>query len=363
MARKLASVRIIAEVNPIKGKDRVEMALVDGWSCMVSKADNFKPGDKCIFCETDSVFPQTDKWEFLKKYNYRIKTQRFNDADGVYIYSQGLVLPMTGFENREVGDDLTEALGIKQYEETMDCPVSKETKSKNPLMRFSWYRKLSTVLFGSQVTRESFPNEVSKTDEERIQNIPDIWKMSDKWVASEKCDGRSSTYLLRRHKGLLKTNYEFVVCSRNYKLNDRNTSYWKAAEKYKMKDALMKIIGDNQWVCIQGEVLGPGIQKNKYHLEDYELMCFNLITPYGRMDSLTGKGIAESVGLKWVPIIDPEVPQSYFEGKTVDEILAGANGPSVLRKETRREGIVYRSADGRFSFKAVSPEFQVKYDE
>lgn len=363
MARKLASVRIIAEVNPIKGKDRVEMALVDGWSCMVSKADNFKPGDKCIFCETDSVFPQTDKWEFLRKYNYRIKTQRFKDGDGVRIYSQGLVLPMTGFENAEVGDDLTEALGITQYEETMDCPAPKEIKYSNPLMRFKLYRSIHNFLFGVTGTREKFPKEVSKTDEERIQNCPEAWKASEYWVASEKVDGSSGTFLLRKHKGFLKNSYEFVVCSRNYKVNDKSTSYWKVAEKYDMEECLKRLIGDYDWICIQGEVLGPGIQKNKYRLEDYDLMCFNLITPRGRLDSILGKKAAEEVGLKWVPIIDPEVPQSYFEGKTVDEILAGANGPSVLRKETRREGIVYRSADGRFSFKAVSPEFQVKYDE
>ena len=52
--RKLATIRVIQSINPIAGKDRVEMATVDGWTCMVSKADGFKPGDKCIFCEPDS---------------------------------------------------------------------------------------------------------------------------------------------------------------------------------------------------------------------------------------------------------------------------------------------------------------------
>jgi len=367
MPRKLVSVRTIGEVYPIKGKDRVEMAVVDGWTCMISKADNFKPGDKCIFCETDSVFPETDRWEFLKKYNYRIKTQRFKDADGNYIYSQGLVLPMTGFENAEVGDDLTEAFHVRQYEETRD--IESETtsktasKTKNPLMRYKWFRSLRAKLFGNDNTKEKFPDEISKTDEERVQNCPDRWKLADKWIMTEKVDGQSGTYLLRRHKGLFKDKFEFVVCSRNLKTNNKTTSYWKVAEKYNIEKVLKDLIHDEKWVCIQGEILGPGIQKNKYKFEDYEFRVFNLIFPSGRFTSEGGKMIIESFkDLKWVPILGT-MTYAEFEGKSVDDILKLANGKSVLNPQTKREGIVFRSEDGKISFKAVSPEFLIKYDE
>lgn len=367
MARKLVSVRIIGEVYPIKGKDRVEMVKVDGWTCMVSKADNFKPGDKCVFSETDSVFPEKECWEFLRKYNFRIKTQRFKDADGNYIYSQGLVVSLktaesiTGISKFNVGDDLTEAFKVKQYEDTKDFEPIK-VKSKNPLMKFKWFRDIRNFLFGLNHTREQFPNEVAKTDEERIQNCPDRWKMSSVWTVTEKVDGQSGTYLLRRHKGFLKDTFEFVICSRNYKVNDKKTSYYKAAIKYNMEKVLKNLIGSNPWVCIQGEILGPGIQKNKYKLEDYDLYCFNLIYPEGRMDSMSARLIVEKEGLKWVPILGNRTQES-FEGKSVDDILKDANGMSVINPQTRREGLVFRSTDGIHSFKAVSPEFLIKYDE
>ena len=166
--RKLATIRKITKIEPIPGKDRVEMAYIDGWTAMVSKADNFKSGDTVVFCEEDSVFPQEEQWEFLKKYNYRIKIQRFKANEG-YVYSQGLVLPLHVLGNTKkvkLGDDVTEILHITQYEPEMDG--ERDVSKKNSfLMRFKWYRNWVKK---HKKDSHGFPREVSKTDEERIQN-------------------------------------------------------------------------------------------------------------------------------------------------------------------------------------------------
>lgn len=47
---------------------------------------------------------------------------------------------------------------------------------------------------------------------------------------------------------------------------------------------------------------------------------------------------------------------------TVDECLEYAHGESQLGN-TIREGIVFRSQDGKQSFKAVDPLFLLKYNE
>ena len=47
---------------------------------------------------------------------------------------------------------------------------------------------------------------------------------------------------------------------------------------------------------------------------------------------------------------------------TVVEALDYANWKSKLQ-DTLREGIVFKSLDGKQSFKAVSPEFLVNYNE
>lgn len=356
--RTLASIRKISSVFPIKGKDRVEMVTVDGWTCMVAKSENFKPGDTCIFCEPDSVFPATEEWEFLRKYNYRIKTQKFKDADGLPIYSQGLVLPVSKVKKCFVlGDDVTAELGITQYEDTRDVEVEK--KFKNPLMRYEWFRKLTGR---AKIVHGDFPAEISKTDEERVQNCPDRWKLSDAWIATEKVDGQSGTFLLRQKKFLFWKRYEFVVCSRNMTTDVKTSSYWQVAVKYDIENALKKMIGNNKWICLQGEILGPGIQKNKYKLIDYSFKGFNIITPEGRLSTTSASALVKQYGIPWVPIIET-LSRSWFEHKTVNDILAYSNGMSQVNKDTCREGIVFRSFNGRHSFKVVSPEFLIKFDE
>lgn len=360
--RKLATIRVIQSINPIAGKDRVEIATVDGWTCMVSKADRFTVGTKCIFCEPDSVFPATEQWEFLKKYNYRIKTQKFKDGNKETIYSQGLVLPLSILPkvvNLEIGDDVTKELGITQWEDTMDREVTKDVISKKYpkwLMRFGWFRKLVT----KKKTLKGFPSFIAKTDEERIQNCYEFSQSEPTWVATEKVDGQSGTFLVMKSKSLF-NKYEYHVYSRNYENNDPNSSYNIVFNKYNLKKVLTDLIEKYKWdwIAIQGECIGPGIQKNKYKVKEYDLFAFNLITPTGRYS--TDDMVKELVplGVKCVPVLT----HLSLMGKSCDEILNMANGKSELNKDSLREGIVFRSLDGKKSFKAVSPEFLAKNDE
>src|SRR5574344_970597 len=112
--RALAYTAVIDEIKPIEGYDRVEHARVNGWWIIVTKADNFKVGDKCVYFEVDSLCPAADKrFEFLAKRNYRIKTLKM-----CKVISQGLVMPLSSFPELgdiAVGIDVTEKLGIIYY--------------------------------------------------------------------------------------------------------------------------------------------------------------------------------------------------------------------------------------------------------
>ena len=118
------------------------------------------------------------------------------------------------------------------------------------------------------------------------------------------------------------------------------------------------MIGACDWIAIQGECIGPKIQKNKYEVSDYDLFVFNLIYPWGRMRSTVARSACQRFGLKFVPIIETGITLP----DTVDEVLTYAHGTSALH-DTLREGIVFRSEDGARSFKAVDPLFLLKYDE
>jgi len=357
--RKLASIQTITDIQPIEGRDRIVLATVEGWHVIVTK--DFNIGDKVIYCEIDSVMPEKPEFEFLRSKKFHIKTMKMAG-----VVSQGICFPMDilpeKYRDLDVGEDVTEIIGVTQYEPTMDKePDCDGYKSKNAkkypkfLMRFAWFRKL--VL--PQKRKGGFPTFISKTDEERVQNMP--WIVNDKreWVATEKIDGQSGTWALVRHKGLFRDKFEYIVCSRNLRLvHPDNSSYWKVSEKYQIENALKNMIGDRDWIAIQGECIGPKIQKNKYKRDDFEMYVFNLIYPTGRVDSIRAKSICENKGFNFVPILD----RHFIMPDTVDDVLSFADGVSVL-SETLREGLVFRSLDGKQSFKAVSNQFLLKWSE
>lgn len=362
--RKLASIRRISDLQPIQGKDRIVLATVDGWHVIVKK-DEFNVGDLCVYCEIDSVMPQKPEFEFLSKTNYRIRTMKMGG-----VISQGICFPLNFLpENSyQEGDDVTELLGVTQYTGTMDVdPKPVEHKSKmpgwyKPFMRIPFMRKLWFATHSKKKTK-GFPAFISKTDEERIQNAPHM--LDDKehsYVATEKIDGQSGTFALVRHRSKIPffgDKFEYIVCSRNIRLGaPDNSSYWNVSEKYDIENVLRDMIGKEDWVAVQGECVGPGIQKNKYGLTERDLYVFNVIYPSGRIGSVEAEAVIKRHGLKFVPIVDAH----FLLPDTVDEMLTYADGKSVLA-DTLREGVVVRSQDGKQSFKAVSNAFLLKWSE
>ena len=359
--RALAHIEEINSIIPIEGKDRIVLATVLGWTVIVQK--DFKVGDKVVFVEIDSVFPEKPEFEFLRSKKFRIKTMKMAG-----VISQGIVFPLSILPEGEynIGDNVTEILDITQYEPTMDKEEIDTENTKTPtkkypkfLMRMAWFRKF--VLPKKQT--KGFPCFISKTDETRIQNAPFYLNMDCKWIATEKVDGQSGSFTLQRVKGKYfwnKDTYDFAVCSRNLRKWKKDTSsFWSVAEKYNIEDVLYKLIGDNEWVAIQGECVASNVQGNKYHVTEPDLYVFNLIYPSGRVGSVEAKKIVNDLGLKFVPILSED---AQIQGMTVPEVLEYATGNSQLY-DTLREGIVFRSEDGKQSFKAVSPEFLLKNNE
>ena len=359
--RNLASIKVISDIIPIEGKDRIVLAVVDGWNVIVQK-DQFSIGDKCVYIEIDSVLPEKPEFEFLRKGGFRIKTMKMAG-----VISQGICFPLSILPEKPRGEytvdeDLTNIIGITQYEKTQDKEqaVSVPTKRRFPkfLMRFNWFRKL----ISPKRKAHFFPSFISKTDETRIQNIPAILRDKREWIVTEKIDGQSGTFCLVRHKSrvpFIKDKFEYIVCSRNLRLFAKDSSsYWRVSDRYQIENALKNMIGDRNWIAIQGECVASNVQGNKYKVSEPDLYVFNLIYPTGRMDSVTAHDICNQHGLKFVPILDTD----YVLPDSVNEVLDYAHGTSQLY-DAMREGIVFRSKDGKQSFKAVDPLFLLKHDE
>lgn len=359
--RKLACIKAVGQLIPIDGRDKIELAMIDGWSVIVKK-DEFKTGDLCVYIEIDSVLPEKKEFEFLRSKSFRIKTMKMAG-----VVSQGICFPMSILPkgNYKIEQDVTDVVGVHQYEKTMDSETAqrdkKATLAKYPkwLMRIKLFRNWLYKLDHREA--KGFPTFISKTDETRIQNVPWMLQNKDPFVATEKIDGQSGTFALVKKRKWFKDVYEYIVCSRNLRLWQKGTqSYWSVSDRYGIESILRRMMTrlDVEWIAIQGECVAPNVQGNKYKVDKPDLYVFNLILPSGRSGSLEAKMFVEQYGLKFVPIIDANATLP----DTVQEILEYAHGQSAIG-DTLREGIVFRSQDGKQSFKAVDPLFLIKYDE
>lgn len=152
--------------------------------------------------------------------------------------------PVLGCVDAPPGVDLRERLGVTKYEPAM--PETREIAGP-------------------------FPARVPKTDEIRLQSalgvLDEIRGLP--FYVSTKCDGSSATYL-REATGL-------VACSRNWALHPGNNPVWNLAARYRLAEVLPVD------VAVQGEVCGPGIQKNRLALAGLELFVL-------RYDSTSQRG-------------------------------------------------------------------------
>ena len=409
--RELCYVVKIDSIEPIPGRDRVESAKVGGWTVM-TRLGQFKPGDLGIYFEIDSKCPAKEPFEFLAAKHYKIKTQKYAIKDengnklGQY-WSQGLLMSfddfdkngfqsymedngLTGYMNDKYyheGDFLTQELGVTYADPDDNArkakPADKYKKMAQRhgklfskpifkwLMRRTWGKKLLFIFFGKAKDKRVWPAWVVKTDEERVQNMP--WILADKtpWYATEKIDGTSTTFTM---KGFGRKR-EFYVCSRNVCFDtpekmakgafyDTNV-YQEMAIKYDIENVLADILNAHKdeldFVTLQGETYGDGIQKRDYSLKGHDFMAFNLI--YGYKDGHTERfnpsamtSILKNYNVPCVPIVD----ELFVMPDTVEELLEIATDKSKV-DGGMREGLVFRSADGTKSFKAVSNEFLMKY--
>ncbi len=358
--RNLASIQKINEIRPIKGADAIEVVSVLGWECVTKKGE-FQVNDLVIYVEIDSILPERPEFEFMRSRRFKVKTVKLRGQISQGICFPLSVLPEGGYKE---GQNVTDLMGVVKYDpqsiaEELESK-REESKKRGPiekaLMRFKWYRNL--VL---KKKHDTWPSFIPKTDEIRIQSIGDICERNAgvSFNVTEKIDGQSGTYALKRiyrKIPFMKPKYEFYVCSRNIHLKTPHVcSYWTVAEQLDMKGFLLSRIKDHDFIIVQGEIIGTGIQKNKYNVNGYDFRAFNLIYETGRVSNAELAVSFENSGRKTVPMLyDIQLKD------TIHDSVELAKGKSRLTN-THREGIVLRN--GNFSFKIINPDFLIRYDE
>lgn len=398
--RQLAYVVVVDAVTPIPGYDRVELAHISGWTVVVGKGE-FHIGDPAIYFEIDSQLPEVAPFtnmEFLAKKHYKIKTQKMckslsqgllmSAANFGWTMADGAILDLDG-NRHSINDEsrfLTAQLGVTYAEpgdnkrKATSVDKYKKMAQRNGklfkhqpfrwLMKREWGRKILFVFFGRKRDKKSsWPSWVSKTDEERVENIPSVLMDKTEWIATEKLDGTSTTATVRRGKF---GKFDYYICSRNVVFDKpgKNCFYEKnvytmMSEKYQFEKVLIDLCKkyNLEWATLQGETFGgtnPLIQKNTYDMKACDFRGFNLIfSDRGRLNSVDSAKIMKEYGIKWVPILN----ENYILPDALDELRAYVHSkPSVINGKIK-EGIVFRSKDGTRSFKCVDPEYLLKFHQ
>lgn len=346
--RKLASIRRIADIQPIPGADAIEVATVDGWKVVVKK-NEFQIGDLAVYFEIDSVLPVAEQFEFLRKSCYVkkdwLRSETNPEGEGFRLktiklrgqVSQGLLTPLYFTSFIEEGEDVTDFLGVVKWDPPLPATLSGKAKG-------------------------NFPSFIPKTDQERIQNVKqeDLDAYSeDDFEVTIKLDGSSMT--------VYSYNDTVGVCSRNLELdyvNSPDTTFAKVFVESGLKDVLSRPCYDG--FAIQGELMGPGIQGNREGFAEHRFYVFDIyniardqyLDEYERQEFLLMLQV-DGVKIEHCPVVNRKLKAAKT---TKEELLAMAEGNSI--NHSIREGLVFKSIQNPdFSFKAISNKFLLKGGE
>jgi RNA ligase (TIGR02306 family) len=334
--RELATIDIVLSIIPIDGANSIELVQIRGWRCVV-RIGEFQVGDLCVYFEIDSLLPSdllppdSPVAKIMKQSKYRVKTKKLLGQ-----ISQGLALPLSMFPmiddpilfRRKHTSEMCafqDALKghLKRHYRDMDVTALLGIKKYEPILV---YRR------GGMIKMSKFPSGLIKTSCDRIQNLQKYLTQYAKlkWNVSEKIDGCSVTI------GYL--NDKFIVCSRNLEVfdsKDPGNYWWRVVHKYDLTETLREHPG----LIIQGEIIAPKLQKNRYKLLDVELHVFRCHDVsnelfLGRTNLVK---FCDEIGLKVVPLMKEETTLDML---TLDEWLTYAEGESTLKPGVIREGVV-----------------------
>jgi RNA ligase (TIGR02306 family) len=330
---KLASIELISEIRPHPNADKLQLAKVLGYTCIIEK-DRYRAGAAIVLIQPDTVLPDKPWAEMFKKRSSRVRAMKLRDVWSFGIVMspydicdfgdlKGMLLP----EN--IGKDISERIGVTKYE----APQPQQLDAKGVL-----------------------PFGIRKTDEERFQNILDL-PFGETVDVTLKVDGQSATFYCYKnrqtgewHTGICSRSLEIKTeCSNNYtRINAKYDILSKLLDYCKARDASL---------ALRGEVYGNGIQGHganphaKLPLDFAAFSVYNFDTfqyeNFGKehyVYKVCSKIKIPTVDILETVILTPELIKEYAEEMT--EI----NGRAF-------EGVVIKHSKG--SFKVIN----LSYDE
>lgn len=355
----------VTEIKPIEGADKIELAIIGGWNCIIQK-DTYKVDDLVIIATTDAVIPKQLVTN-LGLENYLRKGDRVRTVKLKGVYSECLTIPfvyanISSKKKVEEGTDCMDILGIFKYEP----PVKQIQLASGKKVRYQYNPNFHVYY--------KFPN---------LKNVPGMFTNEDTVEITRKIHGTNARYGIVRktklslwdkikkflHLSDIWSDYEFVVGSHNVEKGSDSQGYYdtnvwyEIANRYSIREKLWnyvkatnnpEVIGEG--IIIYGEIYGAGIQKGyDYGLDDIRFAGFDIKRNGEYLDTHLSKALIVSLlNLPYVEVLyHGKWSQEIQDGYTFNNFIKGTKVPE--------EGIVIKdeSGDRRKIGKIVNPDYLI----
>lgn len=351
----------INEIKPIEGADKIELAVIGGWNCIVQKG-HYVENDLTIVATTDAVIPQ-ELSDAMNVTSYLRKGQRVRTVKLRGVYSECLLIPLKHvplMENYYNGKDMMFTMNIYKYE-----PPARQ-------VQLSSGRKIKYKDNENFKVYYKFPN---------LKNVPELFTENDKVEITRKIHGTNARYgIVKKNKlsiwdrvkrffGNEWIEYEYVYGSHNVEKGSDtqgfyDTDVWRTiAEKYEIREKLWEFFKMqkenyeiNEGLIIYGEIYGPGIQKGyEYGLKEISYSGFD-VTINNEYRDTTISFIIQGVFLE-LPYVE-----TLYNGNWSQEVQDSFVFNNFIEgTKVPHEGIVIKAVDGNRNkvAKVINPDYLI----
>lgn len=325
MSSTLVLVKKIDRIDKHPNAERLELAIVGGWQCVVP-IGKYVAGSLITYIPPDSVLPETlsdslGVTKYLSKGRVRAAKMRGEP-------SFGLVIDAHGGE----GENVADKLGITKYVPPLKFNAG---EVEAPDDRFQQY-----------------------TDIENLRNYPEVLSVGERVIATEKIHGTNARVgMVRGEDGAWKK----VAGSRTLQRRDAEGSLYWFPWRIPAVDAMLAAFGEadsRMQVVLFGEVYGK-VQSLRYGLPNgLGFRAFDLMLNGQYQDHDALSIACKTYGAEMVPVV-------YDGPYSLEAIAAASKGRSLIAgAEHIREGVVVRpeherrnEKTGRVILKYVSDEY------
>lgn len=325
MSSTVVFVKRIDKINPHPNADRLDLAVVGGWQCVVPKG-RYAAGDLVTYIPPDSVLPDAlgeslGVTKYLSKGRVRATKLRGEPSFGLVIEPHG-----------EEGDNVADKLGITKYQPPMKFHAG-EAEPSDPLF-------------------------VEYTDVENLRHYPEILDAGEFVVATEKIHGTNSRVgVIRDADGSLRRLAGSRTMQRK---NTEGSIYWFPWTLKPVQDLIewLSAKPGAMQVIVFGEVYGK-VQSMRYGLPNgLGFRVFDIMVDGHYQHHAEVARVCAAFSVEMCPVV--------YEGPySLEAIAAASKGASLIPGADHiREGVVVRPIAerrnekiGRVVLKYVSDEY------